>query len=79
MFGIDAILAHQGGWDEMLLVAAPIAVFVLLLRFANRRAAKLGDTTAPTSESAVPSPLDHTVAPKGQHGAGSDDDSPSDD
>ncbi len=32
------VLAHQGGWDEMLLVAVPILVFVLLLRSANRRA-----------------------------------------
>lgn len=34
----EAILAHQGGWDEFLLVATPIALFVLLLRAANRRA-----------------------------------------
>ena len=33
-----AMLAHQGGWDEMLLVAAPIAVIVGLLAIANRRA-----------------------------------------
>lgn len=32
------VLAHQGGWDEMLLVAGPILVFVLLLRVANKRA-----------------------------------------
>ena len=33
------ILAHQGGWDEALLVAAPIALFALILWIANRRAA----------------------------------------
>ncbi len=33
-----AVLAHQGGWDELLLVAVPILAFVLLLRLANRRA-----------------------------------------
>ncbi len=33
------MLAHQGGWDEMLLVAGPIAVFVVLLWVANKRAA----------------------------------------
>jgi hypothetical protein len=33
-----AILAHQGGWDEMLMVAAPIVVFALILRVANKRA-----------------------------------------
>ena len=32
-----AILAHQGGWDEVLFVAAPCAVFVLLLRVARKR------------------------------------------
>ncbi|HEX2575735.1 MAG TPA: hypothetical protein VHK88_05255 [Aquihabitans sp.] len=36
------VLAHQGGWDELLLVAAPIAIFVVLLRIANRRAEQLG-------------------------------------
>jgi len=33
-----ALIAHQGGWDEILLVAAPIAVFAGLLIVANRRA-----------------------------------------
>ncbi|CAN5746460.1 hypothetical protein BH20ACT2_BH20ACT2_09710 [soil metagenome] len=33
-----ALLAHQGGWDETLLVAAPIAVFAGILLLANRRA-----------------------------------------
>jgi hypothetical protein len=33
-----AILAHQGGWDEMLMVAGPIALFALILRAANKRA-----------------------------------------
>ena len=32
------IFAHQGGWDEMLMVAGPILVIVLLLRLAQRRA-----------------------------------------
>ena len=33
-----AILAHAGGWDEILMVAAPIAIFGGLLWMANRRA-----------------------------------------
>ena len=37
------LLAHQGGWDEVLLVAAPIAAFAGLLWVANRRAARLGE------------------------------------
>lgn len=32
------MLAHQGGWDEALMVAAPIGLFVFLLRVANARA-----------------------------------------
>lgn len=32
------ILAHQGGWDEILMVAGPVAVFALLLGVARRRA-----------------------------------------
>ena len=31
------MLAHQGGWDEILLVAGPIAVVVGLLALARRR------------------------------------------
>ena len=33
------VIAHQGGWDEALLVALPIAVFAAILWVANRRAA----------------------------------------
>lgn len=32
------VLAHQGGWDETLLVLAPVSLFGLLLWLANRRA-----------------------------------------
>lgn len=32
-----AILAHQGGWDEILLVAGPIAVIVGLLAIVKKR------------------------------------------
>lgn len=31
-----SVLAHQGGWDEILMVVAPLVLFVLLLRAANR-------------------------------------------
>ena len=31
------LLAHQGGWDETLLVLVPIAVIVALLQVARRR------------------------------------------
>lgn len=32
------ILAHQGGWDEALIVLAPLVVIAALLWLANRRA-----------------------------------------
>ena len=32
------VLAHQGGWDEMLFVLVPILVIVGLLKLAKRRA-----------------------------------------
>ncbi len=35
------VVAHQGGWDEALVVAVPIAAFALILWLANRRAARL--------------------------------------
>ena len=34
------VVAHQGGWDEILLVLLPIALFGGLLAIANRRAAR---------------------------------------
>jgi len=59
------VLGHQGGWDEVLLILTPIALFAGLLWLANRRAdAQLhqrrgeevdppedrGETTTPTSD-----------------------------
>ena len=35
------LLGHQGGWDEILMVAGPIVIFAVLLRTANRRAARM--------------------------------------
>ena len=34
---IIALLAHQGGWDEILLVAGPIGVIVGLLAIVKKR------------------------------------------
>lgn len=49
-----AILAHQGGWDEVLFVAVPCALFVGLLRLARKRslAARADDDAATSSEDA---------------------------
>jgi hypothetical protein len=32
------LIAHQGGWDELLFVLVPIGLFAGLLAIANRRA-----------------------------------------
>jgi hypothetical protein len=36
------VLAHQGGWDEILLVAAPMVVVAALLWLAKRRVTRSG-------------------------------------
>ena len=38
------MFAHQGGWDEILLVLAPIAIFAGLLYIANKRAGRLEES-----------------------------------
>lgn len=57
------ILAHQGGWDEFLLVAAPVAFFAVLLWIANHRAkAQLtenGTTDSPDVPGGDTGPGDH--------------------
>jgi len=34
---MDVVLAHQGGWDEILILLSPLAVFALLRWLSNRR------------------------------------------
>jgi hypothetical protein len=57
-----ALLAHQGGWDEVLLVAVPLLVVGGLLALANRRArTQLGaverpDHASPDTGDAPPDP-----------------------
>ena len=48
---VAALLAHQGGWDEMLMVAGPIFLFWLILKKANQRASTL-DRQPPGPEEA---------------------------
>jgi hypothetical protein len=40
MASMAGLLAHQGGWDELLFVLLPIAIFAGLLAVANRRASR---------------------------------------
>lgn len=37
---MTAVIAHQGGWDELLFVLLPIGLFAGLLAVANRRATR---------------------------------------
>ena len=37
MAATAALLAHQGGWDEILLVAGPILEIVIILAIVKRR------------------------------------------
>jgi len=55
------VLAHQGGWDEILMVLGPLAVLGALLVLAKRRAdrdldraagAHTGDADAPKGDQA---------------------------
>lgn len=39
MSALVPVLAHQGGWDELLFVLVPISLFAGLLSLANKRAA----------------------------------------
>jgi hypothetical protein len=47
-----SILAHQGGWDEMLFVALPIGLFAFLLYVANKKAQAQLDATERDDEQA---------------------------
>lgn len=40
-----AVLAHQGGWDEILLVLGPILLIAGLLNLAKRRVERAAQST----------------------------------
>ena len=39
----DLVLAHQFGWDEILLFVAPVVLALLALRWFEKRADRSGD------------------------------------
>ena len=47
---LTAALAHQGGWDEILLVAAPLLILVAIMRVAKKRADRLIPLVEPGAE-----------------------------
>ena len=54
-----ALLAHQGGWDEGLLVAGPLLVIVWMLWLAKRRADNIDhDTTSAQTSAQTSDPTD---------------------
>ena len=60
--GLAHTLAHQGGWDEIALVAAPIVVIIALLALVKRRVdATAADVaaTASTPDETGPNRTDH--------------------
>jgi acid phosphatase family membrane protein YuiD len=42
MTALSPILAHQGGWDEMLFVIAPIVLIIGILAVVKRRVDRMG-------------------------------------
>ena len=47
MSAIALVLAHQGGWDEILMVAAPLALLAGVLWLADRRARRMEPPDSP--------------------------------
>ncbi len=47
MAALSAILAHQGGWDEVLLVAGPIILIIGILAVVKRRVDRMGPPGPP--------------------------------
>ena len=47
------LLAHQGGWDEILMVAGPVLVFSFLLTVARKRALALAAEEAAAEAAAT--------------------------
>ena len=58
----SALLAHQGGWDEVLLIGGPIVIIMGLLWLAKRRVDHAASLHGPggthTSQGSVRSPAD---------------------
>jgi hypothetical protein len=66
------VLAHQGGWDELLMVLVPILIFAALLVVANRRASRIGEQQSLAGDGASAAGVD------GADGAGGGIDGASD-
>lgn len=64
LVGADpGLLAHQGGWDEMLMVAVPVGIFAALLYGANKRAQRAAEQRADDPDRAT-----RKIEPRNEHG-----------
>lgn len=54
MTAVGAIVAHQGGWDEILMVLGPLAILFVVLMLANKRARRLAEDRNGQDQSAAP-------------------------
>jgi uncharacterized membrane protein len=55
-----AMIAHQGGWDEILLVLGPIAVIIGLLMLARKRVEATEQKTAAQTSTQTSEPVPKT-------------------
>ena len=52
---IPTVLAHQGGWDELLLIAVPIVIVIGLLAIVKRRVERAAIAANAAPESSISS------------------------
>jgi hypothetical protein len=53
VLGYAGVLAHQGGWDEALMVVVPVGLFVGLIWIAAKRHAPHDESSTPPDEGAT--------------------------
>jgi hypothetical protein len=58
VIGLSTVLAHQGGWDEILLVAGPVVIIVALLAVAKRRVDRIAAAEQPNGAHPVDRPTE---------------------
>jgi cyanate permease len=58
-----AVVAHQGGWDEILLVVGPMAVVAGLLWLAKRRLVRAERAAASAEEKSPPNRTSDDLSP----------------
>lgn len=56
------VLAHQGGWDELLLIAVPIVIIVGLLAVVKRRVERAAAKVQSMSEPSISSDSSTDIA-----------------